>query len=507
MKITAISAALLLSACTVGPDYAPPATAEIPAQWTGAQAPTVHASAQAADLTAWWNRFDDAILNGLIGRAVRTNADIDQATAKLREARATLGQQEAGQYPTLDGSASATRQQQTLSSIGGTGPAGGIGGTGPAGGIGGTGPASDHIITNNFQAGFDASFELDLFGGTRRSIESAIAGAQAAEADLGDTILTLLGDVARYYVQAREYQARLAVARETLASRRDTVSLTEAKARAGTGTFLDAVKAQANMEDAAATLPPLEDSFYQAVHRLAVLTGEPPQNILSLMTDPQPIPRLTDRIDLDPPVAALARRPDIQAAERRIAAATADIGVAEADRLPAVTLAGSIGLNARRLNSLTRLSSNVWSFGPEVTIPLFDAGKRAAVVREKIALRDQKIAAWQSTVRTAIEDVENALTSLDREQAHNVALRRTVDAYADALQVATAQYQAGLAAYLDVLDAQRSLSSARDNLVQSEAALATDAIALFKALGGGWGDISLDQVRASDVEGIASVIK
>ncbi|WP_246337760.1 efflux transporter outer membrane subunit [Azospirillum oleiclasticum] len=464
MRLPALALLVLLSACMVGPDYTPP-TASLPAAW---ESPSASAE-RVESLAGWWRRFDDPVLTDLMERAARGNADVAQAAARLRQARALLGQQQAGTRPTLDGSASATRQRQTgadgRSSVAGDGA----------------------VVGNSFQAGFDATFELDVFGGARRAVESSSAEVQATRADLADTMLTLCGDVARSYVDLRAYQARLTVARETVDSRRDTLRLTEAMARAGTGTTLDAMRARAELESAEATIPPLEDGARQAMHRLAVLTGETPATVRAAVGTGGRVPRLAGTITPDPVLSVLDRRPDVRAAERRIAVATADIGVAEADRLPAVSLAGTVGLNASRLRSMTTLSTaSVWSFGPQVDLPLFDAGRREAVVTEKTAIRDERIAAWRATVLTAIEEVENALTALDREKAHNAALTRTVAAYADALALAQVQYRAGLAAYLDVLDAQRSLATARDTLVQSDAALATAAVALFKALGGGW---------------------
>ncbi len=257
---------------------------------------------------------------------------------------------------------------------------------------------------------------------------------------MGDTLLTLSGDVGRYYIEARGYQARIAVAEDTLRSRTDTWHITRAKAQGGTGTGLDAVQAHADAESAAAAIPPLEYDFRQSVNRLAVLTGQPPQSVLDRMRAVRPIPHVGGAIEPDPPVLALARRPDVRAAERRIAAASADIGVAQADRFPAVTLAGSIGINSTTIQSMANASSNVWSFGPTFSVPVFDAGKRRAKVDEKVAVREEKVAAWQATVRGALEETENALVALDRERAHNAALRRTVDAYADALNVSQAQY-------------------------------------------------------------------
>jgi len=457
-----LPSAIVLAGCMVGPDYHPdPVPA--PAAWTD----RLVSKAPASDVTGWWRHFRDPMLDHLIELAVSANTDVAQNVAKLRQARASVMQENAGLYPTLDGSASATRSKQSLADIGSAGS----------------------ITSNTFKAGFDASFELDIFGGQRRSIESANASRAAAAEDLADTVRTVLGDAARYYVEARGYQARIAIAIDTLASRTDTWNLTRAKAQGGTGTGLDAVQAEAEMESAASSIPPLEYDFRESVNRLAVLTGTQPQDMLHLLRASKPIPRLAGSIEPDPPVVALARRPDIQAAERRVASATADIGVAQADRYPAVTLAGSLGLNSSGIRSLANISSNVWSFGPSVSLPIFDAGKRAAKVAEKIADRDEKIADWQAAVRSAVEETENALIALDRERAHNIALRRTVAAYADALKVSDVQYDAGLATFLNVLDSGRSLASQRDNLAASDVQLAIDAIALYKALGGGWQNV------------------
>ncbi|WP_157654268.1 efflux transporter outer membrane subunit [Burkholderia ubonensis] len=450
---------LLLAGCTVGPDYHA-MRAAAPSDW----ADRPHTAASPTDPKSWWMRFNDSELDHLIGDALCANADVLEAQARLREARASLVQKRSGLYPAIDGSGSATRSRQKISGFG----------------------DNSSLTGNIFKTGFDASFELDIFGARRRSVESSAANAQAYEADLDDTIRSLLGDVARHYVQARGYQARIIIAKDTLAARTDTWLLTRAKALAGTGTGLDEVQARAEMDSAAATIAPLEYSFHESVNRLAVLTGAPPQDVLDRLRKAAPVPVPSGEIEPDPPVEVLARRPDVRAAERRIAEATADIGVSEADRYPAVSLAGAIGLNSETIRSFASRSSTTWSFGPTLSVPVFDAGKRAAKVREKEAVRDEKIAAWQATVRSAIEETENALTALDRERAHNEALRKAVAAYKSAFDVSQAQYEAGLTTFLSVLEADRSLASQRDSLAQSDVNLAVGAIALYKALAGGW---------------------
>lgn len=457
--------ALMAAGCTVGPDHVEPAMA-VASSWSSPQ----EQDARKSSLVGWWRRFDDPVLNGLIEEASASNTDVAQAVARLRQARETAVQTGAARLPTVDFSASATRSRSSLGSLGSAA----------------TSLGRDHVTSDSFALGFDAKYELDIFGGRRRDVERTNASAQAYEADFADTLLTLHGDVASYYVDLRGYQARLAVARRTVALRQDSLSLARAKARAGTGAELDAVQAQAELENAQAAIPPLEQSAREALLRLAVLTGQTPAALEARVGAERPIPALAETVNPDPPVVALARRPDIRAAERRIAAATANIGVAQADRLPAVSLAASVGLNSSRLSDITRLSSNVWSLGPTMDLPIFDAGRRASVVRERIAVRDETVAAWRGTVNAAVEDVEKALTSLDRERAHEAALRRTVAAYASSVSLSTTLYRSGMGSYTDVITAQRSLASAQDSLTQSQASLARNAIALFKALGGGW---------------------
>lgn len=462
-RLGALFLAGLAAGCTLGPDHRTP-VAPVAADWSSPQ----DREARAASLLDWWRRFNDPALNRLIEEAGALNADVAEAWARLRQARESAVQTGAAELPELGASTSATRSRSALG--------------GSAGGAGG------YVTTNSFSAGFDVSFELDVFGGRRRDTERADATAEARAADLADTLISLHGDVARYYAQFRGYQARLALARRTVGLRQDSLVLARARAQGGTGATLDAVQAEAELENARAAIPPLEQSAREALLRLAVLTGQVPQAIEARLAEARPVPALAGTVAPDPPATVLARRPDIRAAERRIAAATANVGVAEADRLPAISLAGSIGLNAGRLRDVTRLSSNVWSIGPTLDLPIFDAGRRAAVVRERAAARDEAIAAWRGKVLAAVEEVEKALTAIDRERAHETALRRTVAAYADSVALATSLYRAGMGGYADVITAQRSLASAEDSLIQSRTNLAVNAISLFKALGGGWGE-------------------
>jgi NodT family efflux transporter outer membrane factor (OMF) lipoprotein len=448
---------LLLAGCTVGPDHRAPIPAA-PAAWRE----PAEAGA-ATELAGWWRRFDDPALSALVARAVAGDPGVEEAAARVREARAGLAVQRAAASPSLSGHADASRAAQAN--------------TGLAQGFAGA------RTQNSFSAGFDAAFEIDLFGGTRRRIESAAAAAEAEAADLHATLLSLVGDVARAYAEARGTEARLAVARGTLALRRDTAGLTRARSRAGLAPELDALRAEAEVANAAAQIAPLEQDLAAFRQRLIVLTGGAP---VPELDQPAPVPRFAGSILPDPPAAVLARRPDVRRAERRLASANAEIGVAEAARYPAITLAGALGVNAARLRGANLATLQSWSFGPSLDVPLFDAGQRRATVAQKVAVRDQRLAAWRAVVLAAIEEAENALSALAAEQRQHAALRRAVAAYAANEALARAQYAGGLASFLDVLDAQRSLGTARDALAQSETRRATHAIAVFKALGGGW---------------------
>lgn len=482
MTSAATSAGLLIAlalipGCTLGPDHQAPQIS-LPSAWSS----PIAAAATVVQQGAWWQRFQDSKLDGLVVATLKANPDMAKARATLQAARASLVQQQAELWPSIDASASVTRQRSSSSSAGG-------GGTGGASldSSSGTGSFDTGATTaTTWDAGLNASFELDVFGGQRRSVESSRASAEASQADLDSTVLSLISDVVAAYVQARGYQARLAVAQNTLVTRRETAALTRDRAKAGLATELDAVQADAEVVNAEASIPPLEQSYQEQVHGLSVLTGAPPGDLLGSMEQAEAIPSLAGQIVADAPVTLLARRPDIRAAERRLAAATAAIGVAEADRYPAISFAGMIGVNASSLRDLGKISDIVWSMAPEVSLPIFDAGRRTAIVEQRVAERDEALAVWRSTVLTALKEVENALTGLDRERAHNDVLRRSVAVYADAAHLARAQYTAGLSDFFNVLESERSLTAAQDTLAQSDAAMAIQAVALFKALGGGW---------------------
>ncbi|UVK51736.1 efflux transporter outer membrane subunit [Mesorhizobium sp. AR02] len=463
--------AVLLSGCVVGPDYRTPIL-PMPANWSG-EKPTK--SVQPAQLSQWWQRLRDPQLNTLVEEAVAGNLDVATAKAKIREARASYRQSAGTLLPSVDGSGSVTRNKSAETTSG------------------------TNSIYAEYQSGFDASWELDLFGSNRRGVEAARYGVDAAQEELRSTLLTLVGDVASYYTQARGYQARIALARRSAVSQRQTAELTRTMALAGSATAADVAKAMGQAASTEAAVPTLEASYAEAVHRLSVLTGRPPAALSEQMKRSKPIPSPRLPMPTGIPADILLSRPDVRMAERQYAQYTAKVGQAEAARYPSVSLTGNISTAALNLGDLGKNSSIGWSFGPSLSVPLFNAGQLQAAADVARAQRDQYFIAYRASVLTALEDVENALVLMAQERIRISKLAASAKSYGEAANLEGTLYKAGETSLLDVLDAQRSLYSAEDSLLQSRVLLATNYIALNKALGGGW-DGAVDSSKPEIVD-------
>ncbi|BAV46613.1 RND efflux system, outer membrane lipoprotein, NodT family [Mesorhizobium loti] len=463
--------AVLLAGCVVGPDYRTPIL-PMPANWSS-EKPTK--SVQPAQLSQWWQRLRDPQLNTLIEEAVAGNLDVATAKAKIREARASYRQSAGTLLPSVDGSGSVTRNKSAETTSG------------------------TNSIYSEYQAGFDASWELDLFGANRRGVEAARYGVDASEEELRSTLLTLVGDVASYYTQARGYQARIALARRSAVSQRQTAELTRTMALAGSATAADVAKAMGQAASTEAAVPTLEASYAEAVHRLAVLTGRPPAALSERLKRSKPIPSPRLPMPTGIPADILLSRPDVRMAERQYAQYTAKVGQAEAARYPSVSLTGNISTAALNLGDLGKNSSIGWSFGPSLSVPLFNAGQLQAAADVARAQRDQYFIAYRASVLAALEDVENALVLMAQERIRIGKLAASAKSYGQAASLEGTLYKAGETSLLDVLDAQRSLYSAEDSLLQSRVLLATNYIALNKALGGGW-DGTVDSSRPEVVD-------
>lgn len=448
-----------LAGCAVGPDHQTPSLA-LPATWGHVNSTKASRPPQLAE---WWRRLNDPLLNQLIQEAVAGNLDVATAKAKVREARASYRQTRGALFPTIDGSGSAQRAGAGSTSLSGSYPA-----------------------EWQFQAGFDASWELDLFGANRRAVEAAGYGMDVAEEDMRSTLLTLIGDVASSYVEARGYQARAALARRTAASQRETAALTRSKFEAGASSGVDVSNAAGQAANTEASVPGLEASYAEAMHRLSVLTGRPPSALAERLGKSAPIPRPRLPVSTGIPANILSARPDVRLAERRYAQYTAKIGQAEAARYPSVSLTGDITASGTKIGDLGKSSSISWSFGPTLTVPIFNAGKLKAAVEVAEAQRDQYFIAYRAAVLTALEDVENAIVALAQERIKSSKLTVSVGHYREAASLARSLYQSGAQSFLNLLEAERSLYSVEDSLIQSRTAITTDYIALNKALGGGW---------------------
>jgi outer membrane protein, multidrug efflux system len=466
------SAALLAAGCSVGPNYQKP-NFPAPASWNEALINGV--DARAADLSEWWTTFNDPLLNSLVQRAVRSNLDLRLAEARIREARAARAVTASGQWPRVDVSGSYSRNRSSENAVGSRGQ-----------GAVAVPRAGAELEQNFYNSGFDAVWEIDVFGGVRRSVEAADATLDASVEDRRDTLVTLLGDVARNYIDVRGLQKRILVARANLKGQQDTLDLTRVRFQAGLASDLDVAQAEGQLNSTAAEIPTLESLLKEASHRLDVLLGSPPGALWDELAKESPIPALPPEVLVGLPSELLRRRPDIRRAERQLAAATAQIGVATAELFPKFSLVGAGGLQSISASDWFSGPSRFWSIGPTVRWPIFDAGRIRADIAVRNAQQEQALTNYEKTILTAFEEVENALVSYAREQARNRSLREAVAANRRAVEMSNELYVRGLVDFLNVLENQRSLFASESDLAQSEARMTTNLVALYKALGGGW---------------------
>jgi multidrug efflux system outer membrane protein len=462
--------AIFVAGCTVGPNYQKPEPV-VPPTW--AETPKTGVTTSPMEIVRWWALFHDEQLNSLIDRAVLQNLDLKLAEARIREERALLTIAGSQAYPALDTSGSYTRVHRSENVAGSSSSQGSL-----------SGGSSTEF--NLFQAGFDASWEVDVFGGVRRAVEAAGAEVSAAEEDRRDVLVTLLGEVAGTYLNLRGYQRRITTAIENIQTQRNTVDLARGRYEAGLGNLLAVYQAEALLSSTEAVVPALQTAMRQAIHRLGVLLGLEPEALLAELSAVEPIPPPPPEIPIGLPSQLLRRRPDVRSAERQLAAATARIGVATADLFPRFSLLGLLGLQSSSLSDLVSAESRYWSAGPSVLWPVFDAGRIRANIQVQNARQEQALVIYEQTVLQSLEDVENALVAYSKEHATRGSLAKTVDASRRAAEIARELYKKGLVDFLNVLQSESALYQAQDQLTQSEQRLSTALVSLFKALGGGW---------------------
>ena len=355
-------------------------------------------------------------------------------------------------------------------------------------------PSSTGPAQNFYQAGFDAGWKIDFFGGQRRNVESANAGVQASIEGISDAQVTIAAEVALNYVQLRGYQQQIVIAQKNLKSQQDTARITRQKAHTGFECELDIANADANVASTEAQIPVFETEARQSIYALSVLLARPPADLLEQLTPTGNVPGVPAQVPAGLPSDLLRRRPDIRQAEAQIHAATAQIGVATADLFPKVSLTGAVGWQTNLASTLLGATSQSYSFGPSVSWALFQGGAIVSNIRVQEALRDQAFITYRKTVLGALQEVENALIAFAKEQEHYKSLKDSVDANGKAADLSLKLYSEGLLDFLNVLVAQRSLYAAENALVQSNYSISTDLITLYKALGGGWETLSAGQL-------------
>jgi NodT family efflux transporter outer membrane factor (OMF) lipoprotein len=513
MGLACAAVLALAGGCEVGPSSRKP-TANLPPSWEGATQSAVAAagasgligSADAVD-ESWWQEFQDPELERLEQRVAAQNLDVQTASIRLTESRLQARIIGAGLWPTLDANASYEREkasQQGLLSLFGGGGAGTTPGSEASGTLGsgaGGAPASIASVLssplNLWQYGFDASWELDLWGGRRRAVEAARATAQASQEAVRTELLQQMAEVARDYMTLRGVQAQRAVVEATLAADRDTASITGQRVDAGLTPHQDLASAETETDSVAAQLPPLGQQEAQLVNALSLLLGTPPDSLREeLATTPSAKPAPPPPVPLGIPSELARRRPDIRSAEAKLQAATAQIGVAVAELYPSVTLTGSFGLQALQFGNLASWSARQYAFGPSLTLPLFEGGQLRGTVELRKVEQQEAAIDYQKTVLQAWHDVANALIAYSAEQERLQRLMRAAQDSEDVLRVALERYRSGIDPYLNVLTAQRTLLQYQLQGAQSLTALQCNLIQLYKALGGGW-ELALPEPPAS----------
>jgi multidrug efflux system outer membrane protein len=464
--IAILACLAIVSGCAVGPNYHPPHISA-PTAWSSPLAGGETNGPVA--LADWWKNFGDTNLDALMTQAVRSNLDLRIAEARVREARAERAVAAGGWWPSLGGSAVYSRNRWSQNNF----P--------PL-------PPGVPLDYNLYNAGFDAAWELDLFGGTRRAVEAANAEVGAAEYNRRDVLISLLAEVARNYLEARGFQQRLAITRQNIQVQTEILDLTRSRFQHGLSSDLDVQQAAALLNATEAQVPSLKTGFQASVHHLAVLLGQPPGALLNEMAAEKPIPVTPPVVPVGLPSDLLERRPDIQRAERELAAATARIGVATADLFPKFSLTGVLGVESVSAGNWFDAASRYWTAGPTLQWNIFQAGRLRANIRVQTARQEQALDAYQKTVLTALEEAENALVAYAQEQVRRRSLWNSVQADQRALELARQLYRSGLTDFLRVLESERSLYAAQDALVQSDQTISLDLVQLYKALGGGWSD-------------------
>ncbi len=487
-NLIVLSSFLVLGGCTtVGPDYVPPESKvpenfntklnkqsfesdEDPSESKNSEGlPEIPVKRVTPEMLAdWWKTLEDPLLSELVKKAVENNLDLKLAQSRVREERARREVASAGNKPNVNLGGGATNQR-TLN---------------PAGG----GSSTSTLMSS----GFDASWEIDLFGGIQRSIEAADATLQATQENLNDTLVTLVAEVALNYLEIRTFQARLQAAEKNRASQENSLQIVEDRLEAGLTTTLTRAQAQYNLESTRSEIPTLKIGIEQGKNGLSVLLGEFPGALKQSLEDDSKIPLIPIEVVVGVPADLLRRRPDVRQAERELAAQTARVGVATAELYPKLRLLGSVGLETISAASFFAGPAAAYQIGPQVSWNIFSAGRIRQNIKVEDEIQEQALIRYEANVLKAVKEVENALIDYAEEQVRRQSLLKSIKSAQEAAELARELYTAGLSDFLGVLEAERSLFTFQDRLAQSEGKVVSNLIRLYKALGGGWKPLMVD---------------
>jgi NodT family efflux transporter outer membrane factor (OMF) lipoprotein len=481
IAVAAVLSALALPGCTVGPDYrgAPAVAQDSTSGKTFVRAANSGTTMTSAPLNQWWLAFNDPQLNELIVAAFAHSPDVHIAQARLRESRAQLDQQNANELPKLSANAAALRAREPDLSAFNSGNNGGNGN-------GGNPSSSGRGPLQLYTAGFDASWEIDLFGGTRRAIEAASTNAQAVDADLADTQVSLAAEVARTYIELRDEQMRLELSQRQAQTEQRILTLTQQRRARGTAADVDVERLTTQVENTRATISPLDAQVTDSLDRLAVLTGRAPGALDEQLAATRPLPALPETVSIGDPSAMLQQRPDIRAAERRLASSNAEIGEHVADFFPKVTLLGDLGFSASDPGHLIRKSNFSWVAVPYLQWNVFDFGRTLGSVHAAEASRDEAGAQYTKTVLEALQDANSSLSRYGHQREHVDTLQKVEASATHSAVLMRQRYTAGVSTLIDLLDTQRQEFTAQQNVVAGQAELLKDFVSLQKSLGLGW---------------------
>ncbi len=468
----ALGVAAILAGCAVGPNYKRPDT-PVAQQFAGAETST-YSTAQDPQVE-FWKQFDDETLNQLVSDSLNANHDLRIALGHLVEARAARRESTFDLAPTVTAAGGHQNQLAPQAVYG------------------------FPVTASYYDAGFDATWELDFFGRVRRNIEANSAQLQGAEASLHDAQVSVIAEVARTYFELRGQQTQLDVAQRNVINQTDTLKLTQARLEAGRGTELDTSRAQSQLSTTLSTIAPLQAAVARSIHRLGVLTGRDPNALTTLLAPARDLPELPQIAAVGDPASLLRRRPDIRGAERQLAASTALVGVAIGDYFPKVTFTGNFTYSAAQPSNLGTAPSRGYVIGPGISWAAFDLGRVHAQVAQARARDDVALATYEKTVLGALEETENALVTHARARDSLTHVADAAAASATAARLARTRYEGGYVDFLEVLDSERTQLQAEDTLAQSRTTTATSLIAVYKALGGGWEQAPLPRyTRAQD---------